>query len=130
VAQDSALHPKLRACDVIEKINGRRTSTAGEFYNALLFAERGKKVDIEFRRYPEAKCAPVPVCAGKRDVMTALGTGCPLDPMRQNFFSAMLDPFAEDHSQEEQARIEAEAESILKAHQSEGTLMRAEVNPL
>lgn len=130
VAEDSALYPQLRACDVIEKINGRRTSTAGEFYNALLFAEPEQSVKIEFRRYPEAKCAPVPVCAGKHDVLTSLGTGCPLDPMRRDFFTAMLDPFAEDRSQQEQARIDAEAAGILKAHKSEGVLMTADVTPM
>ncbi|HVY03850.1 MAG TPA: trypsin-like peptidase domain-containing protein [Caulobacterales bacterium] len=128
----SVLAQSLRACDVIEKINGARIGSLGDFLNAMLFAEPGKPMKIDYRRYPEGKCADVPPCAGKTTAIASWGTGCPLDPLKaDDMFAQFRAAYGlEDHSAADQARIEAEAKRIIEAHQADGEEMSAQVMPI
>lgn len=131
IGGDSALASSLRSCDVIEKINGGRINSLGDFLNAMMFAEQGKAMKIDFRRYAEGKCADIPPCAGKTSALDSWGTGCPLDPLKSNdFFSQFRAAYGiEDHSADDQARIDAEAKKIIQAHQDDGEEMTANVMP-
>jgi S1-C subfamily serine protease len=124
---------RIKSCDLIQKINGQQIRSDGDMYNALLFAQAGQPMNIEYLRYPEQKCQDVPPCAGKITEEQARGTGCPMDvaalrpqepgqpggpaPSAQPAGYAWMDVAV---ALNQQRAIDEQAQRILEAYSSEG----------
>lgn len=132
----SPIAGKLKACDLIKKIDGVAMRSVGDYSNAMLFGAKGKPMSIDYLRYPEEKCRRVPVCAGKSTVLAAWGTGCPLDlAANKSQMDSSLDGQQVSVSvdlgaaSDAQRQIDAEAETILKAYAADGTPGSTVVTP-
>ncbi len=147
VPTDSPLSSSLKACDMIDRIDGAPVRSVGDYYNAMLWAKSGTPVKIEFLRYPEGKCRMPDKCAFKSG-LSAWGTGCPMDPLAPSsnsssvlngltLSSSTTDSlsFSIQHyldqkaKEDKQAQIDAEATKILEAHRDKGEPQSAMVTP-
>lgn len=120
---------KIKACDLIQKVDGQPIRSDGDMYNALLWGKSGQAMNVEYLRYPEQKCQDVPPCAGKKDAVTAQGTGCPMDmaaaskaPDGSNA-GATAGYISLEYlvAANQQRAIDEQAQRILEAYGAEGT---------
>ena len=149
VEEGSPLDGQLKACDVIDRIDGAPIRSEGDFNNALMWAKSGQPMKIEFLRYPEDKCRLPDPCAGKT-VMSSWNTGCPLDlalntsgssglpslsqllldsEPRQPTLEDLVQAYMTETPSQKQARIDADAQKILEAHRADGVPSTIEVIP-
>lgn len=149
VEPGSPIDGKLKACDVIDRIDGAPIRSDGDFSNAMMWGKSGQPMKIDLLRYPEDKCRLPDPCAGKT-VMTSWGTGCPLDlaleptdnnptlsqlllddqaPASTMTLQDIVRAYSGDSPRQKQARLDADAQKILEAHRDQGVATTIEVIP-
>jgi serine protease Do len=126
VAPDTPAAQILRRCDVVEAIGSFQIASIGDLTNALLWLRPGETVKLQYRRYPEDKCAELPPDPSGYTVLSRwFSRGPELPSMNPEPFRARrfqdLDQIYREFSQS------LRRDRVLTARRDEGTVMTSEV---